>query len=109
MKSFIFPFLALALGASVAIAAEDIYRSTMPDGSIRYGEAPDPAAKSFKKVAPPPVATGVSVITPEEKAKGAAPVREGGVAVMPQKERPSPRSAQQGELQAPEGLPKRAY
>ena len=52
--------LGLALAAGAALAAEDIYRSVMPDGSIRYGESPDPAAKSVKRVPAPPPATGAA-------------------------------------------------
>ena len=79
---------ALALAAGAAMAAEDIYRSVMPDGSIRYGESPDPAAKSYKKVAAPPPSTGVTVVTPEEKGRN-IPAQPGGVTVIP----PPPKQA----------------
>lgn len=107
MKSVVSPLvLALALSAGVAIAAEDIYRSTMPDGSIRYGEAPDPNAKSFKKVAPPPAATGVTVVTPEEKGRTFAP-SQGGISVLPAPVSKPPAPPAQGQLQGGDGLPKR--
>src|SRR5687767_2901725 len=81
MKSVISPLvLALALSAPFAMG-QDIYRSTMPDGSIRYGESPDPNAKSSKKVAAPPPATGVNVVTPDEKGRLFA-TPQGGVSVM---------------------------
>ena len=101
MKPAVSPlFLALALTASGALAAEDMYRSTMPDGSVRYGEAPDPGAKSVKKVQPPPPATGVTVVTPAEQTRG-VPVREGSVVVMPVEKRPPTSPASQGELHGP--------
>ena len=101
-------FLVLALAAPGAAAAEDMYRSTMPDGSVRYGESPEPGAKSVRKVAPPPPATGVTVVTPEEKQRQILP-QEGGVAVLPTQPRTSPAPAAQGQLHAPSRLPKRSY
>ena len=101
-------FLVLALSASGAMAAEDIYRSVMPDGSIRYGESPDPAAKSVKKVPAPPPSTGVTVVTPEERGRQ-FPVQQGGTAVIPQQQRDATQPASQGQLHGPQGLPKRAY
>jgi hypothetical protein len=32
--------VALALGATAALAAEPVYKSTMPDGRVIYGESP---------------------------------------------------------------------
>ena len=47
MKFAISPLLlTLALGAPAAIAATEMYRSVMPDGSVRYGESPERGAKS---------------------------------------------------------------
>lgn len=109
MKTIVSPIvLALALAASAAIAADDIYRSTMPDGSIRYGEEPAPGAKQVKKVPAPPASTGVSVVTPQEKNRTFT-VQEGGAAVIPQAVRPPQGPASQGQLQSPKGLPQRAY
>lgn len=109
MKKTISPLvLAFALAASGAIAAEDIYRSTMPDGSIRYGESPAPGAKQVKKVPSPPQSTGVTVVTPEEKSRTYA-TPQGGTAVLPQQPRKATESAEQGRLQGPPGLPPRAY
>ena len=107
MKSLVSPFfLALALAASGALAADDMYRSTMPDGSVRYGEKPEPGAKSVRKVAPPPPATGVTVVTPEERNRRIAP-QEGSTVVMPTPQRQSTTPAQSGTLHAPDGLPRR--
>ena|SRR5688500_9690635 len=110
MKSIVSPlFVALALCAPAAMAAEDIYRSTMPDGSIRYGESPDPAAKSVKKVAPPPPATGVTVVTPEERGRVFTPPQGAAVGVIPQTESKPPPPPATGQLQGGDSLPKRAY
>ena len=111
MKSTIFPLmLCFALATPAVLAGEPIYRSTMPDGSTRYGEEPAPGAKSVKKVPAPPATTGVTVVTPEEKGRGAPPVRGGGVAVIPQPVRPPLQAAEQGRLHGPgTDLPKRSY
>jgi hypothetical protein len=107
MKSLVSPFfLTLALAASGALAADDMYRSTMPDGSVRYGEKPEPGAKSVRKVAPPPPATGVTVVTKDEMNRGVTQ-QEGSTVVMPTPERQPPRSAESGTLQSPPGLPRR--
>lgn len=101
--------LMLALVASGASAAEDIYRSVMPDGSVRYGESAAPGAKSVRKVAPAPVSTGVTVVTPAEHARGVTVPQGAGVAVIPQPVRPPAPAADQGLLQSPSGLPARGY
>lgn len=109
MKSFVSPFvLTLALAAPGALAADDMYRSTMPDGSVRYGEKPEPGAKSVKRVPPPPPATGVTVVTPEEQGRRIAPPQEGGTIVMPTPQRQAaPVRSEAGTLYAPSGLPSR--
>ncbi|HYH40351.1 MAG TPA: hypothetical protein VD867_00085 [Burkholderiales bacterium] len=113
MKSTLLPLLlASALSASAAFGAEsavDMYRSVMPDGSVRYGESPDPGARSVRKVAPPPASTGVITVTPAEKGRTFDPPPTGGTSVMTQPPRPPTEAAQQGRLQAPHGLPGRSY
>ena len=107
MKSLVSPlFLTLALAASGALAADDMYRSTMPDGSVRYGEKPEPGAKSVRRVPPPPPATGVTVVTPDEKNRQFTG-QEGSTVIMPTPERQPPGAAESGTLQAPPGLPRR--
>ena len=99
--------LALALAAPCAYAAEDIYRSTMPDGSIRYGESPDPKAKSVKKVPAGPAQTGVIVVRPGEKA---ATEPAGGVAVLPPPPHQSTDLMGQGTMHTnPSSMPRRGY
>jgi hypothetical protein len=110
MKSAISPLvLALALAAPGAIAAEDMYRSVMPDGSVRYGESPDRGAKSVKRIPAPPASTGVITVTPDEKQRGPAPVESGGTVVLPTPPRERLEPAEAGRLYAPDGLPKRGY
>jgi hypothetical protein len=111
MKSTLLPLLlASALVAPAAFGAEtDLYRSVMPDGSVRYGESPDPGAKSVRKVAPPPVSTGTITVTPQEKARNFEAPQGGGASVLTQPARPPTEAAQQGRLQSPPGLPGRSY
>ncbi|HEX2826333.1 MAG TPA: DUF4124 domain-containing protein [Burkholderiales bacterium] len=54
-----------------APAAQTLYKSTMPDGKIVYGEAPVPGAKRVDTIEPPPAKTGVSAATDAEKARAA--------------------------------------
>lgn len=104
----------LVLAVPAALAAEDIYRSTMPDGRIVYGESPFPGAKSVRIVRAPPVSTGTITVTPEEKSRAstgsASQQGSGGVVVLPQPARDPPQRAQQGRLQADrQQLPRRSY
>ena len=99
--------LALAFAVPAAGATEYAYRSVMPDGSVRYGEAPEPHAKSIKRIKAPPGKSGTVVITPEEKTR-ALPAPPAGVrAVLEPPPRERPDAAQQGRLQAPSQLPRR--
>ena len=60
-----FAFVWLASGAY----AQTMYKSTMPDGKVVYGEKPEPGAKHVDKVTPPPAKTGTTVLTPAERQK----------------------------------------
>ncbi len=66
VKRFSSLALALLLAASGA-AAQTMYKSTMPDGKVVYGEKPEPGAKHVEKMAPPPPKTGTTIVTPAEK------------------------------------------
>lgn len=57
------PFLAGAAG----VFAQTLYKSTMPDGKVIYGEKPAPGATKVETVSPPPPKTGTVIISPEEK------------------------------------------
>jgi hypothetical protein len=99
----------LALAASGVIAGEPVYKSTMPDGRIVYGESPMQGAKRVDKVAAPPENAGVVVATPADidKARG-IPSPTAGVVVIPQPVRPPVQPAQQGYSANPSGgLPRR--
>ena len=60
--------LAVLLGTCGA-HAQVVYKSTMPDGAVVYGEKPVPGAARIDKIEPPPPKTGVTSLTPEEKAR----------------------------------------
>ena len=63
----------LLFGASAALAQQPVYKSTMPDGSIVYGEKPTPGAAKVETIETPPAKTGISTaLTPEEKARAEA-------------------------------------
>jgi hypothetical protein len=99
----------LALAAPGVMAADPVYKSTMPDGRVMYGESPMQGAKRVDKVATGPEVAGVVVATPADKAEAsriAAP--RGGVSVIPQPIRPPIAPAQQGYSANPSGsLPSR--
>ena len=104
----------LPLASSATFAAENMYRSTMPNGDILYGESPAPGAKSVRKIPPPPASTGTVIVTPEDRSRASQiPAQAGGVTVMPQKERPQTQPATQGSGasygQGPGPLPTRPY
>jgi hypothetical protein len=63
--------LGTLLASFAATAAQTLYKSTMPDGKIVYGEAPVPGAKRVDTVEPPPAKTGVTAATDAEKARAA--------------------------------------
>lgn len=60
--------LVLLLAASGALA-QAMYKSTMPDGKVIYGEKPAPGAKTVETIAAPPPAPGITIVTPAEKAR----------------------------------------
>lgn len=63
----------LLFGASAALAQQPVYKSTMPDGRIVYGEKPTPGAAKVETIEAPPAKTGVTTaLTPEEKARAQA-------------------------------------
>jgi hypothetical protein len=60
---------ALLLAGTTGASAQTLYKSTMPDGKVVYSEKPVPGAKRIDTVEPPPSKTGMTTITPEEKAR----------------------------------------
>ena len=71
----------LAVAALGAQAAELIYKSTMPDGRVIYGESPWPGAKRVDKVQPGPEHAGVITATPQDMARASSIPQPPGPAV----------------------------
>ena len=112
MKLPVKSLLLLTLFSAPAAYADEVYRSTMPDGRVMYGESPMPGAKSVRKVQAPP--SGVVVVTPADKARAQTIVpHQGGVSVVPQEQRPPYERAQAGSGATygtgPGELPKKPY
>jgi len=61
----ILPAVALALVSGAALA-QFLYKSTMPDGRVIYGDAPTPGAAKVEKTKPDTSRTGVTGATPKE-------------------------------------------
>ena len=103
-------FIAAAVVALSATAGEPTYRSVMPDGSVRYGEAPEAGAKEAKKLPPARAATGTVLVTPEEKRKALGlQSLPGGTVVLPPPARAGEPALESGVLQSPPRLPERRY
>ena len=60
--------LIVVLACAQPVIAQTVYKSTMPDGKVVYGERPAPGAARVDKMEPPPPKTGVTGLTAEEKA-----------------------------------------
>jgi len=107
-----FALACLGLALSPAAYADDVYRSVMPNGTVMYGESPEPGAKSVRKVPRPP--SGVTIVTPADQARAAQiQYSGGGTSVVPEKKRESYTPATAG-TGAPSGqgggpLPKKDY
>jgi hypothetical protein len=67
LKAIISTTLTLLLGA--VAHAQVIHKSVMPDGKVIYSEKPVPGAARIETIEPPPAKTGMSALTPEEKAR----------------------------------------
>jgi hypothetical protein len=102
--------LVLGLAAPATVLAEDVYKSTMPDGSIVYGESPQPGAKKVERFAGPPTTTGTVVATPADKARAdGLGARAPSVGVIPQAPREPAPTLQSGTINPPGVMPKRSY
>lgn len=64
------------LAYAAAASAQPVYKSTMPDGKVVYGEKPVAGAARVETIEPPPAKTGVTGLTPEEKARAEKLARE---------------------------------
>jgi len=101
MKSMVCASLAtLALCVPATSTADDIYRSTMRDGSVRYGESPEYGARQVRKIPATPVSTGTIVVTPQEKGRRFTPQVSRAAAVLSPPERARPRTIESGTFQA---------
>ena len=67
MKPLIPLAFLMAFAAAGAGAQQPVYKSTMPDGKVVYGEKPAPGATRVDKMEPPPPKTGVTGLTQEER------------------------------------------
>jgi hypothetical protein len=61
----------LACFASAAGFAQTVFKSTMPDGRVVYGEKPAPGAARVETLEPVPPKAGIPGLTAEEKARAA--------------------------------------
>jgi hypothetical protein len=68
MNPLIAAFVIAPLLGSVGASAQTIFKSTMPDGKVIYGEKAAPGAVHVETLEPPPPKSGISGLTPEEKA-----------------------------------------
>lgn len=78
MKSLTSTLTVTLLLAATGTHAQTMYKSTMPDGRVVYGEKPVPGAKRVDAITPPAAKPGVTIVTPAEKAgvaKGTADKR----------------------------------
>src|SRR5688572_8543827 len=73
MKPLIYCAIAALVLSASAAAAQQVFKSTMPDGRIVYGEKPAPGAAKVETIETPPAKAGIgSALTPEEKARAEA-------------------------------------
>ena len=79
--------LAIVIGtlllSSAALAAQTLYKSTMPDGKVIYSEKPAPGAKRVDTVEPPPAKTGITAATPQERDRASQAAAKAGAAAQP--------------------------
>ena len=66
----------IALAATGAFAQQKMYKSVMPDGRVVYSEKPEPTAKKVDTVDAPPAKSGVTLVTPDERARAENMKRE---------------------------------
>lgn len=97
--------------ASIPAFAEDVYKSTMPDGRVIYGESAQPGAQRVEKIAASAAPTGTIVATQQEKDRAdaikgpSAPA----VGVIPPAPREAAPALQSGTINPPGVMPKRSY
>ena len=74
MKTLVSSIALMVLcGAQAALAQAPVYKSTMPDGKIIYGEKPAPGAAKTETIEVPTAKAGIgSALTQDEKARAEA-------------------------------------
>ena len=84
--SYLLPALALALFSS-AVLAQFLYKSTMPDGKVIFGDVPVPGAVKVEKTKPDTSRKGVTTVTPKEAEALRKQAEQGGSPAGPDQER----------------------
>jgi hypothetical protein len=91
--------------------ADDVYKSVMHDGSVMYGESPQPGARKVDKIDARAAISGAIVATPEDKQRAnqiASPAAP-SVGVIPQAVREPAPPLVQGTINPPGVMPRRGY
>jgi hypothetical protein len=68
--------LCVCLIAALPALAQPVFKSTMPDGSVVYGEKPAAGAARVETLEPAPPKSGIGGLTAEEKARAEQYSRE---------------------------------
>jgi hypothetical protein len=68
--------LCVGLLAAMPASAQPVFKSTMPDGSVVYGEKPAAGATRVETLDLPTAKSGIGGITPEERARAEQYARE---------------------------------
>jgi hypothetical protein len=71
MKATIYTLAGVLLLGSIPAFAQQIFKSTMPDGKVVYGEKPAAGAARVETLEALAPTTGLGGLTPEEKARAA--------------------------------------
>ena len=73
MKTLISCSIAVLLFGASGALAQQVFKSTMPDGKIVYGEKPMPGATKVDTIETPPAKAGIgSALTQDEKSRAEA-------------------------------------
>ena len=103
---------ALALGVALpaTVSANEVYKSTMADGSVVYGESPQAGARKVEKIEARAAATGKINVTDQDRNRAERiRARGGSVAVMPETKRDPAPALEAGTINRPGVMPKRGY
>jgi hypothetical protein len=99
------------LAAPGLACAEEIYKSTMSDGTTVYGETPQAGAKKVEKVEVHATTTGTIVATPQDKERAERIGNRSGpsVGVMPEQKRSAAPPLESGTINPPGMMPRKSY